>query len=321
MEKANKSNAISITRAYEAPLKAVWDAWTDPKQIAQWWGPRGFTITTHSRDLRVGGTWRYTMHGPDGVDYPNVTQYLEVEEYQKLVYDHGGDDTRAPMFRVTVLFSETGGKTKMEMTMSLATPEDLAEARAIIKQAGGNSTWDRLAEFLEKESTTKEIFVINRTFEAPRDRMFEMWINPEHLSQWMGPAGSTMKLIRSDIRKGGGIFYSMSGDNGTMYGKANYLEIDRPHKLVYTQHFCDEQENVSRHPMAPTWPETMLTRVVFEEESGDRTRVTVIWEVYGSATPEEVATFINGRSGMTQGWGGSFDRLDEYVASSGVKVA
>ncbi|HNL02147.1 MAG TPA: SRPBCC domain-containing protein, partial [Leptospiraceae bacterium] len=61
--------------------------------------------------------------------------------------------------------------------------------------------------------------------------------------------------------------------------------------------------------------------VVFEEESGDRTRVTVIWEVYGSATPEEVATFINGRSGMTQGWGGSFDRLDEYVASSGVKVA
>src|SRR5437868_5685616 len=84
---------------------------------AQWWGPRGFTLTTHSKDLRSGGSWNYTMHGPDGVDYPNKTQYLEVEKYSKLVYDHGGNDDRSPLFRVTVLFSELNGKTKMDMTM------------------------------------------------------------------------------------------------------------------------------------------------------------------------------------------------------------
>ena len=50
-----KSNEIHITRVYDAPVRAVWDAWTDPEQVAQWWGPRGFTITTHGKDLRAGG--------------------------------------------------------------------------------------------------------------------------------------------------------------------------------------------------------------------------------------------------------------------------
>src|SRR4051812_41260515 len=98
----NKSNELKITRVYDTPAKTVWDAWTDPKQVAQWWGPRGFTLTTHSKDLRSGGTWHYTMHGPDGTDYPNRTRYLEVEKYSRLVYDHGGHDDRPPMFRVTV---------------------------------------------------------------------------------------------------------------------------------------------------------------------------------------------------------------------------
>jgi uncharacterized protein YndB with AHSA1/START domain len=123
MAEKNKSNELKINRLYNAPVKVVWDAWTDPKQVAQWWGPRGFTLTTHSKDIRTGGHWNYTMHGPDGTDYPNLTRYLEVEKYSKLVYDHGGSEDRPPLFRVTVRFSETKGQTKMEMTMSLATPE------------------------------------------------------------------------------------------------------------------------------------------------------------------------------------------------------
>ena len=181
MAAKNKSNEIRITRIYDAPVQAVWDAWTDPEQVAQWWGPRGFTLTTHSKDLRPGGHWNYTMHGPDGVDYPNKTQYFEVEKYAKLVYDHGGNDDRPPLFRVTVLFSEVDGKTKMDMTMTLPTPEAAEETRKFIKKAGGNSTWDRLAEYLEKESSGKEKFVINRTFDAPLEVMFEMWTESQAL--------------------------------------------------------------------------------------------------------------------------------------------
>ena len=98
MSAKNKSNKIEITRIYDAPVKLVWDAWTDSKQVAKWWGPRGFTITTHSKDLRVGGHWAYTMHGPDGVNYENKTIYHEVEKYSRLVYDHGGNDESAALF-------------------------------------------------------------------------------------------------------------------------------------------------------------------------------------------------------------------------------
>lgn len=312
----NKSNEIRIIRFYDAPVSAVWDAWTDPEQVGKWWGPRGFTITTHSKDLRVGGHWHYTMHGPDGVDYPNKTKYFEVEKNSKLVYDHGGYDDRPPLFRVTVLFSEVKGGTKMDMTMALATAEAAEETKKFIKKAGGNSTWDRLAEYLSKESSDKDIFVINRTFDAPIDLMYEMWTDPKHFSQWLPPTGFTMKFIRADIRPGGRTFYSMTAQNGgmTMYGRAEYLKMEKPHTLVYTQQFCDENEKMSRHPMAPVWPETMLTTVHFTEESPTQTRVTVIWEVYGKAKPEEIETFLKFRPSMTQGWTGSFDKLEEYIA-------
>ena len=311
----NKSREIKIIRIFDAPVEAVWDAWTDPEQVAKWWGPRGFTITTHSKDLRAGGHWSYTMHGPDGTDWPNKTLYLEVEPHAKLVYDHGGSDDRPALFRVTALFSATGGKTKLDMTMTAPSPAAADELRVIIKNAGGNSTWDRLAEYLEKETSGKEKFVINRSFDAPLDVMFEMWTDPKHFSQWLPPTGATMQFIRADIRTGGEAFYVMTTKEGMkMYGRVCYLKIEKPDTLLYTQQFCDEKGGISRHPMAPTWPETMLTSVKLSEEAPDRTRVTVTWEPYGNATPEEIATFAAAKAGMTQGWTGSFDKLEQILA-------
>ncbi len=313
----SKSNEIRITRIYDAPVDAVWDAWTDPARAAQWWGPRGFTITTHSKDLKVGGHWEYTMHGPDGVDYPNKTKYFEVEECAKLVYDHGGNDDQGPLFRVTVLFSESAGKTKMDMCMTLPTPEAAEKTRKFVKEAGGNATWDRLAEYLDKARIGKEIFVINRSFDVPLETMFEMWTNPEHFSNWLPPTGFEMQFIRCDIKSGGSTFYCMTGSGGMkMYGRAHYLEIEKPHRIVYTQEFCDENENISRHPMAPTWPATMLSTVILSAEGPEQTRVTITWECYGDTTPEELATFVQERGGMTQGWTGSFDKLEAYLSSA-----
>ncbi len=310
-----KPNELYIERIYDFPVKMVWDAWVDPKQVAQWWGPRGFTITSQSKDVRTGGHWKYTMHGPDGVDYPNNTKYLEVEKYSRMVYDHGGNDEQPPLFRVTVNFIDLNGKTKMEMIMALATADAAAETKKFIKKVGGNSTWDRLAEYLEMESTKKDIFVFNQTFDAPINLMFEMWTDPKHLGHWMGPAGSKINYFRADIKTGGSAFYCMTGVGDTkMYGKATYLEIIKPHRLVYTQSFCDENENVTRHPMAPTWPEVMKTTFAFEAEGPDQTRVTLKWEVDFHATPVELETFNKAKAGMAQGWSGSFNNLEEYLA-------
>lgn len=314
MSEKNKPNEIYITRLYDAPLKMVWDAWTDPKQVAKWWGPRGFTITTHSKELKPGGRWNYTMHGPDGTDYPNSTLYHEVEKYSRLVYDHGGYEDRPPLFKVTVNFSEEKGKTKMDMTMALATPEAAKEIAKHIKQAGGNSTWDRLAEYLGEETSGKDLFVINRTFNADIKMVFDMWTKPEHFSKWMGPTGATMDFIRPNFKVGGTSFYKMiNADGSVMYGHINYREISPVHTLIYTQQFVDKDEKISRHPMAPTWPETMLTTVQFAEEGKNQTRVTVKWEVFGDATKAERDMFHEAKAGMTQGWTGSFDKLEEAL--------
>lgn len=312
--KNKPSNEIHISRIYDAPVKTVWEAWVDPEQVAKWWGPRGFTLTTHSKDVRTGGTWDYTMHGPDGTDYPNLTKFLEVEKYSRLVYDHGGSRTTPPMFRVTVLFTEVKGKTKMEMTMALPTPEAAAETKKFIKKAGGDSTWDRLAEYLDKEQIDKESFYINRSFDVPLETMFEMWTNPKHFSQWLPPTGMTMTFLKADIKAGCTTSYSMTDGTTTMYGQMNYLEVQKPTRLVYTQIFTDEKGNVSRHPHAPTWPEKMQTTITLTEEGPERTRVTIQWEVVGKATAEEMQTFIAARGGMTQGWSGSFEKLEVYLA-------
>ncbi len=256
------------------------------------------------------------MHGPDGVNYPNKTKFLEVEKYSRLVYDHGANDEQGPMFRVTVQFTEMKSRTKMEMTMALKTAEAAMETKKFVKKAGGNATWDRLAEFLAKESTGKEKFVINRSFRIPIETMFDMWTNPKHFSKWLPPSGFSMEFIRTDIKTGGSTFYKMAQDHGEMkmYGRTQYLEISKPDRIVYTQQFCDEKENISKHPGAPVWPETILTNVVLTQEEPNLTRVTITWEIEGDATQEEVAAFVKERAGMTQGWTGSFGKLQEYIS-------
>jgi uncharacterized protein YndB with AHSA1/START domain len=311
----NRSNEIRISRAYDAPVKMVWDAWTDPGQVGKWWGPRGFTLTTHSKDLRAGGHWTYTMHGPDGTDYENTTIYYEVEPYARLVYDHGGHADRPPLFRVTATFAEVKGQTRLDLSFALSSPEEAEQTRQFIKKVGGESTWDRLAEYLAEALTGKRMFVINRSFDTPIETMFQMWTDPVHLSSWLAPTGFTMAYVRADLRPGGTALWKMTNGQGiTMCARAEYREITRPHRIVYVQNFCDESETLGRHPLAPTWPAYMLTQVTLTEEGPDRTRVTIEWEPYGEATPTEIETFVAGRAGMTGGWTGSFDKLEEVLA-------
>ncbi|MGC4029917.1 MAG: SRPBCC family protein [Steroidobacteraceae bacterium] len=312
MAARSRSNQIRLTRVYDAPVRAVWDAWTVPEQVEKWWGPRGFTLTTHSKDLRAGGTWRYTMHGPDGTDYPNVTRYLVVEPQRKLVYDHGGTDERPPLFRVTVTFAEKDGRTTMEMISTLPTPEAAAQMAKFIQQAGGNATWDRLAEHLARTSTGMQNFVINRSFDAPVARVFEMWVSPQHLARWLPPAGATLHFLRPDIAPGRSAFFVITGAQGATHVRTEYLAIEPPRRIVYTQQFVDEQEQPAPAPGTDAWPQTLRNTVLFMEEAPGRTRVTVTSEP-DAAAAGEVDAFVRERPGMTLGWTGSFDALEALL--------
>lgn len=102
----------------------------------------------------------------------------------------------------------------------------------------------------------------------------------------------------------------MENDAGMkMYGKVSYIEITKPSRIVSTQVFCDENGKISRHPMAPTFPEAMLRTVTLSEEGPNKTRVTIEWETHGEASSLERETFSKAEPGMTQGWTGSFEYL------------
>jgi uncharacterized protein YndB with AHSA1/START domain/predicted transcriptional regulator YdeE len=157
-----------------------------------------------------------------------------------------------------------------------------------------------------------ESFSTARVLNAPRDKVFEIWTDPKHLKHWMGPKGFAVEYAKADIRDGGMALSCLTGADGTkMWGKAIYKSI-KPSRIEYVQYFSDAEGGTTRHPLSPTWPLEMRTVVEFEDFA-ERTKVTVIWDPV-NPTPEEKHTFDTSHSGMQQGWGRTFERLQEYLA-------
>ncbi len=139
---------IVATRLFDAPQALVFKAFTDREHIGKWWGPNGFTTTTHEMDVRPGGAWRFIMHGPDGVDYPNLIVYTEVVSPERLAYDHSDDDG-GNSFRALVELTEEDGKTRVTMTGIFATAAERERVEAEFGAVeGAEQTLARLAEHL-----------------------------------------------------------------------------------------------------------------------------------------------------------------------------
>jgi len=148
---------IFSTRVFDAPRELVFRAWSDPEHLAQWWGPKGFTTTTHQMEFKPGGVWRFVMHGPDGTDYRNKITFVEIIEPRRIVYKHGGSagDDRGlePVnFQVTVDFEPEGAdRTRLNMRMvfpSAAAKNATEEKYGAIE--GQRQTLNRLANYLAR---------------------------------------------------------------------------------------------------------------------------------------------------------------------------
>ncbi len=139
---------IVATRVFDAPRELVFQMWTDPRHVAQWWGPNGFTSTIQEMDVRPGGVWRFTMRGPDGKDWPNVVTYEQVVPPERLVYLHG-DDNEPDMFHNTITFDDQDGKTALTMRAvfkTAAAREFVVRERGAIE--GGQQTVARLERYV-----------------------------------------------------------------------------------------------------------------------------------------------------------------------------
>jgi uncharacterized protein YndB with AHSA1/START domain len=143
---------IVITRLVDAPRDLVYKVWTDPEHVVHWWGPNGFTNTIHHMDVRPGGEWRLTMHGPDGTDYRNLFVFVEVDPPARVVYDH----VSGPKFRGVMTFEEEGARTRVTLRSTFETAElrnYTVETFGAIE--GGKQTLARLDDYVSKMKVMK----------------------------------------------------------------------------------------------------------------------------------------------------------------------
>jgi len=141
---------FAVHRTIRAPRERVFEAFLSAEPLRRWFGPDGFDTVTHDIDPRQGGLWRFTMHGPDGTEYPNWVRYVEFVAPERLVWDQGREVGGEPWHRTTVTLEETDGAT--HVTLHMRFPDAAARRRAVEDYGaveGGKQTLARLAAHVE----------------------------------------------------------------------------------------------------------------------------------------------------------------------------
>ena len=138
--------SIKMSRKLKATPELVWAVLTNPDHISAWWGPEGFTNTVYEMDVRPGGKWVFTMHGPDGVDYENEFVFAIVEQLKKLVMDH----IKSPKFSIYITIAETEDGVMLDWSNVFDTIPTKEEAMRTLKaDIGLEQNLDRLQKYLQ----------------------------------------------------------------------------------------------------------------------------------------------------------------------------
>lgn len=155
-------------------------------------------------------------------------------------------------------------------------------------------------------------FVIERTFDAPRELVFSAWTDEQHLAQWWGPKGFALTNLKNALRPGGLLHYAMQPPGGdVMWGRWVYREIVPPERLVFVSSFSDPEGGLTRAPFGIEFPLEVLSTVTFTEANG-KTTVTMRG-VPINASDEERSVFASMTASMQQGWTGTLDQLADYL--------
>lgn len=150
-DRRSTDRELVVTRLFDAPRALVYAAWTEPARFCQWMGPRGFTTTVQSMEVRPGGQALYLMVGPDGKEWMNRARYTEVVPPERLVYLlDAGVDGDPSTFEVTVTLAPSGDGQQTQLTMRTLFPTvaELERVKAFGAVEGGRQTLDKLAEHL-----------------------------------------------------------------------------------------------------------------------------------------------------------------------------
>jgi len=251
-----KRQEIIIKRVFDAPRALVFQAWTDPKHLAQWWGPRGFTNPRCEIDVRPGGLIRIDMRAPNGTIYPMAGVYLEIVEPERLTYTSGALDEKGRQlfeFLHVVTFAERNGKTTL--TVNSRVVKTTAGAAKYIGgfEAGMTQSLERLADQLAPKAGP---LILERTFNAPVAKVWAALTTTEAVNQW----SFEMKEFKPEV----GFEFEFYGCKG----EVKFL------------HHCQVVEVIPNQKLAYTWRyegyegDSLVTFELFAE--GDKTRLKLM---------------------------------------------
>ena len=293
IETANRE--LSITRLLNAPPELVWEVWTKPEHITNWWGPVGFSTTTHEMNVKPGGVWRFMMHGPDGKDYPNKIVFIEVVKPELLVYKHSGEDhTEDVRFHVTVTFERQGHKTKLTMHSLFESPEELERViREYGAKEGMQQTINRLEEYVESRQPAQFIdkkIVIERTYNAPVGKVWKAITDKDEMKQWYFDLDEFQAEPGFEFQ-----FYGEGKQGAKFLHLCKVIEVIAKKKLTYSWRYDGYEGN------------SFVTFELFEE--GNKTRLKLSHKGLESFPVTPNNDFA--KENFTEGW--------TYIIDTGLK--
>ena len=253
MDRASSADVADRTlvtvRVFDAPRDLVYKAWIDPKQLAQWFPPEGFTSPRCEIDARPGGVMRVDMKAPagppfNGQVFPGPGVFTEVVPNERLVFTMAPEiepGKAMPTVTMSVRFEDLGTRTRLIVEQTLPT---VADFEAMAKQGmreGINESLGKLAGVLSGDRTDRGVTVDGRTltlvrvFDAPRDLVWTAYTDPTHITKWFFANEWETPYANIDLRPGGAFDVGMRPADHSHEGFAfggTYREVVKPEKIV-----------------------------------------------------------------------------------------
>ena len=165
----------------------------------------------------------------------------------------------------------------------------------------------------DKNHTDKKAGLkIVRNFNAPKSLVFQAFSTAEAFAEWWGPAGMPITVLHFDFKQGGKLHYKMEGNGQTMWGLFNYRNIDEPKLVEFVSSFSDESGKICKSPFPMDFPLEIFNLMTLEENNGITTVTLSGYPI--NATPEQEATYYSIIENMNQGFAGTFNQLETYLA-------
>lgn len=305
----NSTQPLVFVRFFEAPRPLVWKVWNDPAHIANWWGPAHFSCRNIDWNPRPGAKLNVDMVGPDGSVYPMPGSFVDVNEPDLLSFKAGIPDGQGGLLLeslTTVRFEDADGGTRVTIDIQILLQKPGVEASVAGMEEGWSQMLDKFSDAVHTAAgvdLASRTMEASRVFDAPRDLVWELWADPNHLANWWGPRGFTLTTESFDFRPGGHWKMVMHGPDGKNYDNFHtWTEIRKPFRIVH-QHGGPELRKLIGGDF--------LAIATFEQLGPNQTRVTM----KGIFSTADALQFVVKNFNAAQGQQENLDKLGEYIAT------